>query len=117
VTEHAFRSIGRHENEIVAQFSSGANQSIDEDDVSVDLKGKYKLAIQHNVIQLMMNGDDIEVAWHSDQKMVKKNNKHYCIDQELVKVMLKKMRKKNITEWGETDTSRQGDSSQFFTVT
>jgi len=72
----------------------------------------------------MMNGDDIEVAWHSDQKMVKKNNKHYCIDQELVKVILKEMRKKNITEWGEeltiegytraTATTKDGNRVIFY---
>ncbi len=105
MTNHALRSIGTNENAIVAQFSSdhiGTTQSIDGDDVSVELKGKYKLAITNNVIQLMMNGNNIEVAWHLDQKKVKKNNT--CIDKELVEVILKKMRKKNITELGEEHT-------------
>ncbi len=45
----------------------------------------------------MMNGSDIEVDWHSDEKNRKRNNTLYCIDKELVKVLLNEMRKKNIT--------------------
>jgi hypothetical protein len=104
VTDYMLRSIGTNENAIMVQYPSdhiGTNQSIDGDDVSVELKGKYKLAIPINVIQLMVNGEDIEVAWHSDEGKVKKNNKHYCIDKELVKVILKEMRRKNTTELGE----------------
>ncbi len=82
----------------------GTNQSIDGDDVSVELKGKYELAKTNDVIQLLVNGEGIEVAWHSDEKKVKKNNKHYCIDKELVKVILNKMRRNNTTELGEERT-------------
>jgi hypothetical protein len=52
----------------------------------------------------MINGNGIEVAWHSDEKKVKKNNTHYCIDKELVKVILKEMRRNNTTELGEEHT-------------
>jgi len=45
----------------------------------------------------MMNGSDIEVDWHSDKKKMKRNNTLYIIDKELVKVILKEMRKKNMT--------------------
>jgi hypothetical protein len=45
----------------------------------------------------MTNGNDIEVVWHSDKKKRKKNNRLYCIDKELVKVLLHEMMKKNIT--------------------
>ena len=87
VTDHALRSIGTHEKAIMVPYPSdhiGTNQSIDGDDVLVELNGKYTLAITNDVIQLMINDDDIEVAWHSDEKKAKKNNKHYCIDKELV---------------------------------
>jgi hypothetical protein len=107
VTDHALRSIGTNEKAIMVQYPSdhiGTNQSIDGDDVLVELNGKYTLAITNDVIQLMMNGEDIEVAWHSDEKKVKKNNKHYCIDKELVKVILKEMRRNNTTELGEERT-------------
>ncbi len=104
VTNHTLRSIGTNENGIVELFPSdhiGKNQSIDGDDVSVKLKGKYSLAITNDVIQLMKNGNDVEVAWNFNKKKVKKNNTHYCIDKELVKVILKEMRKKNITKFCE----------------
>ena len=39
----------------------GTNQSIDGDDVSVELKGKYELAKTNDVIQLLVNGEGIEV--------------------------------------------------------
>ena len=60
----------------------------DGDDVSVELKGKFTLQITNHVLQLMINRNNIEVVWHSDKKKRKKNNRHYCIDKELVKVLL-----------------------------
>jgi hypothetical protein len=57
VTNHALRSISTNENTMVARLPSdhiGTNQSIDGDDVSVELKGKYKFPITNDVIQLMM---------------------------------------------------------------
>ncbi len=107
VTDHALRSIGTNEKAIMVPYPSdrfGTNQSIHGDDVLVELNGKYTLAITNDVIQLMINGNNIEVAWHSDEKKVKKKNKHYCIDKELVKVILKEMRRNNTTEFGEERT-------------
>ncbi len=69
----------------------------DAEEVSIELKGKYSLQITNYVLQLMANGNDIEVVWHSDKKKRKKNNRLYCIDKELVKVLLHEMMKKNIT--------------------
>ena len=43
----------------------------DGDEVSVELSGKYNLQITNDVLQLMMNGSDIEVDWHSDKKKEK----------------------------------------------
>ena len=40
----------------------------------------------------MMYGNDIDVAWNSDQKKVKKKNKNYFIDQDLVKVIVNEMK-------------------------
>ncbi len=81
VTDHVLRSIGTNEKAVMVPYPSdhiGTNQSIDGGDVLVELIEKYTLAITNDVIQLMINGDDIEVARHSDEKKVKKNNKHYC---------------------------------------
>ena len=82
VTDHALRSIGTNEKAIMMPYPSdhiGTNQSIDGDDVLVELNGKYTLAITNDVIQLIMNGEDIEVAWHSEEKKVKTNNKHIAL--------------------------------------
>ncbi len=59
-----------------------SNHSID--DVSFDLKGKYTLEITTIVKQHIMNGDDIEVAWRNDRNKVKKNNKLYFINKDLI---------------------------------
>jgi hypothetical protein len=56
--------------------------SVYEDEVSVELKGKYNLRITDDVIQLMKEGGDIEVDWHSDKKDMKRNNSHHFIDRE-----------------------------------
>ncbi len=106
VTNHTLRSIGTNCNSIRAQCNSDhikTNQSIDGDDAVsvVELCGKYSLAITNDVIELMMNDNDTYVAWNLDKKKVKKNKKHYCIDKDLVRVIMKEMRQKNITEFGE----------------
>ena len=82
---------------MVARSYSDHICTLNGDEVSVELKGKYNLRITDDVIQLMMNGGDIEVDWHSDKKKMKRNNTLYFIDKELVKVILKEMRKKNMT--------------------
>ena len=98
VTNHALRSIPTSENSMkVRSITDQEHTLTDGDDVSVELKGKYTLQITNHVLQLMTNGNDIEVVWHSDKKKRKKNNRHYCIDKELVKVLLHEMMKKNIT--------------------
>ena len=88
----------------------------DRDEVSVELKGKYNLQISNDVLQLMMNGSDIEVDWHSDKKKRKRNNTLYCIDKELVKVLLNEMRKNNITPGLGEEISIEGYTQAFTTT-
>ncbi len=68
--------------------------SVDADEVSVEFKGKYNLRITDDVMQLMKEGGDIEVDWHSDKKKMKRNNSLHFIDRELVQVILKEMNRK-----------------------
>jgi hypothetical protein len=97
VTNHALRSIPTSDNSMEARSNSDQQCTLtDGDDVFVELKGKYNLQIMNDVLELMMNASDIEVDWHSDKNR-KRNNTLYCIDKELVKVILNEMRKKNIT--------------------
>jgi hypothetical protein len=102
VTNHALRSIHTNENSMEAQSYSDQHCTLtDGDEVPVQLRGKYNMRISNYVIQLMMNGGDIEVDWHSDKKKRKRYNTLYCLDKELVKVLLKEMQEKNITGLGE----------------
>jgi uncharacterized Zn finger protein len=98
VTNHALKSISLSENSMKGWLNRDQQRTLtDGDDVSVELKGKYTLQITNHVLQLMTNGNDIEVVWHSDKKKRKKNNRLNCISKELVKVLLHEMMKKNIT--------------------
>jgi uncharacterized Zn finger protein len=98
VTNHALKSISLSENSMEGWLNRDQQRTLtDGDDVSVELKGKYTLQITNHVLQLMTNGNDIEVVWHSDKKKRKKNNRLNCISKELVKVLLHEMMKKNIT--------------------
>jgi hypothetical protein len=98
MTNHALRSIPLSENSMKAWSNTDQQRTLtDGEEVSVELQGKYSLQITNDVLHLMTNGNDIEVVWHSDKKKRKKNNRLYCIDKELVKVLLHEMMKKNIT--------------------
>ena len=125
VTNHALRSITTNENSMLA-WSKSKHQltSVDADEVSVELKGKYNLRITDDVIQLMKEGGDIEVDWHSDKKKMKKNNSLHFIDRELVQVILKEINRKNTSALGEeytiegytraTTTSKDGNKVCFY---
>jgi hypothetical protein len=104
--------------------SKHRSTSIDGDEASVELKGKYNLLITDDVIQLMYEGGDIEVDWHSDGKMMKRNNSKHFIDKELVQVILKELSRKNMTALGEeytiegytraATTSKDGNKVSFY---
>jgi hypothetical protein len=104
--------------------SKHRSTSIDGDEVSVELKGKYNLGITDDVIQLMYEGGDIEIDWHSDRKKMKRNNSKHFIDKELVQVILKELSRKNMTALGEeytiegytraTTTSKDGNKVSFY---
>ena len=109
MTNHALRSIPTSENSMEARSNTHQQCTLtDGDDVSFELKGKYTLQITNYVLQLMTNGNDIEVVWQSDKKKRKKNNTLYCIDKESVKVLLHEMRKKNITPGLREEISIEG---------
>jgi hypothetical protein len=101
------------------------NHSLDGDDaVSVKLRGKYSLVITNDVIKLMMNSNDLYVVWNTDKKNVKKNQKQYYIDKDLVRVIMKEMSQKNITKFCEgykiegytqaTTTTQDGNRVIFY---
>jgi hypothetical protein len=88
VTNHALKSISSSENLMKVWLNTDQQRTLtDGEDVSVELKCKYTLQITNLVLQLMT-------------KKRKKNNRLYCIDNELVKVLLHEMMKKNILTLG-----------------
>ncbi len=69
MTNHALRSIPTSENSMEAWSNTYQQRTLtDGDDVSFESKGKYTLQITNHVLQLMTNGNDIEVVWQSDKK-------------------------------------------------
>ena len=75
MTNHELRSIPTSDNSMEAWSNSDQQCTLtDGDEVSVELSGKYNLQITNDVLQLMMNGSDIEVDWHSDKKKEKEQH-------------------------------------------
>ena len=117
VTNHALRSISTNENSMLAwKKSNHIATLIDGDEVSVELKGKYNLRISDDVIQLMKEGGNIEVDWHSDKKKMKMNNSLHFIDKELVQVILEEMRRQLKDILGQLHPPKM-ETKLFFTCT
>jgi hypothetical protein len=74
------------------------NQILPEDgSASVQLSGQYSLVITNDMFDKMKNGDDIYVDWRTDDKKIKKNNKDYCLNEGLVRFLVKKIQEMNKT--------------------
>ena len=69
----------------------------DNGSVSVQLSGQYSLVITYDMFDKMKNGDDICVDWRTDDKKIKKNNKDYCLNEGLVRFLVKKIQERNKT--------------------
>ncbi len=54
--------------------------------------------VTNELLQLMRDGKDLYVSWKSDKEKMKKNNESYCLDRDLVKVILKKLDKLNVND-------------------
>jgi hypothetical protein len=104
VTSHALRSTDKYENLIIGDShldNATKNPLIEGDNVSFQLSGKYEFVVTKLVIGLMNNNTDMFVSWKYDEKKVKENNKNYCLDKDLVQVILKIIRNLNDTFMGE----------------
>jgi hypothetical protein len=49
----------------------------------------------------MREGNKIYVCWNKDEKKVKKNNDSYCLDSQLVRVILVKLENLNVNDFSE----------------
>ncbi len=105
VTRHALRLLEREQNMI--QESSSLQSKIlateqfsrDEDEVAVEFWGKYSLLVKIEVLQSMREGNKIYVSWNKDEKKVKNNNDSYCLDSQLVRVILVKLENLNVNDF------------------
>jgi hypothetical protein len=68
------------------------------DNVSVGLSGRYTIDLTDDMIEDMTNGNNIHAFWHSDPKRRRSNNLNFCLDKDLVRVILSKI-EENEGEW------------------
>jgi hypothetical protein len=107
VTRHALKALEQeqnilHDNCAVKLNEAASNLSSDEDEeVPVEFSGKYSLLVTNNLLQLMRDGKDLHVSWKSDKEKMKENNENYCLDRDLVKVILKKLDQLNINDYSQ----------------
>ena len=96
VTSHALLSNKNNETQLNVTANCKNNQrtnhthSDGDDDVTVELSGRYSIIVTDNLIEDMRNGCDIHASWYSDSKRVKANNRKFCLDKDLLQVLLKK---------------------------
>jgi hypothetical protein len=94
VTRHALRSLEPEQKKIHESSSLQSKKmatyqfSRDEDEVSVEFLGKYLLLVTNDILQSLREGNKIYVSWKKGEKKVKKNNDSYCLDSQLVSVIL-----------------------------
>jgi hypothetical protein len=55
----------------------------------------------NELLQLMRNRKDLYISWRSDKEKMKKNNESYCLDGDLVKVIVKKLDQLNIIDYSQ----------------
>jgi hypothetical protein len=63
--------------------------------VSVDFWGKYSLLVTNDILQSMREGNKIYVSWNKDEKKVNS----YCLDSQLVRVLLVKLENLNVNDF------------------
>jgi len=60
----------------------------DDDDLSVRLCGKYMLNVTVKVLNKMKANHEIHVTWMTDNKQRKRLSKTFCLDKDLVRVLV-----------------------------
>jgi len=63
----------------------------DDDDLSVRLCGKYMFNVTVEVLNKMKVNHDIHVTWMTDNKKRKRLSKTFCLDKDLVRVLVTKL--------------------------
>ena len=66
------------------------------DDVTIELYGRYEFRVSEEVLRDMEELEVINVAWLSDRKQEKKNNPHFHLHKDLVRVIYRKLTTKSV---------------------
>jgi hypothetical protein len=92
ITNRAFESIENEQSRMSVDANDYNYDHINnDDDISVELSGKYTITITDDLIEDMRNGNEIHASWHSDPKRHRSNHYKFCLNKDLVKVFLKKI--------------------------
>jgi hypothetical protein len=73
--------------------------SRDEDEVAVVFLEKYSILITNIILQSMREGNKIFISWNKNEKRVNNNNDSYCLDSQLVRVILVKLENLNVNDF------------------
>ncbi len=95
VTKHAMSSIGMEMERVVIQQNNNeidrSDIVTDSDEISVAFSGKYSLVVINDILECMKRNDNIYVSWSFDKKNIKKDNVRFCLNEDLVRVLVRKI--------------------------
>ncbi len=107
VTKHALRIINCEESKLfrrgdqcVAMAQNEVQPGINGNDLSVRLCGKYMLNVTVEVMNKMKENRDVHLTWMTDNKKLKEKSNIFCLDKDLVRVLVMKL-----LHIGETEVS------------
>ncbi len=62
------------------------------DDLSVTFRGTYRLVDTNDILESMKANGNVYVTWSCNKKNIKRNNNKLCLNKDLVRAFLRKIR-------------------------
>ncbi len=78
-------------DQCVAMAQNKIQPGIDDNDLSVHLCGKCMLNMTKEVMNKMKENRDVHVTWMTDNKKLKEKSNIFCLDKDLVRVIVMKL--------------------------
>ena len=95
VTKHAMTSIGMEMEQVMMQRNNNkidcSEVTTELDDISVAFSGKYSLVITNDILESMKRNEKINDTWSTDKQNIKKDNVIFCLNEDLVRVLVRKI--------------------------
>ena len=98
VTKHALRIINCEESKLfhrgdqcVAMAQNKIQPGIDDNNLSVRLCGKLMLNMTAKEMNKMKENHDVHITWMTDNKKLKEESNIFCLDKDLVRVIVMKL--------------------------